>query len=147
MLFMKMSLQFWNLKWGNKGFIFTLDMIIAMTFTIIILILANYYVRSTENPLTKLQMEKTGSDIAALLDNLGILDTLSDEEIEEDLEDILPVNYDIKLSIITKKGITLNIGSALPDDKYVISGKRVFVVTQNNIIADEAFVQYWIWLK
>src|SRR3989338_11673397 len=90
MLFMKMSLQFWNLKWGNKGFIFTLDMIIAMTFTIIILILANYYVRSTENPLTKLQMEKTGSDIAALLDNLGILDTLSDEEIEEDLEDILP---------------------------------------------------------
>ena len=147
MLFMKMSLQPLNSKLGNKGFIFTLDMIIAMTFTIIILILANYYVRSTENPLTKLQMEKTGSDVAALLDNLGILDTLSDEEIGEELESILPVNYDMHLNITTLTNVKLSIGSTIPDDKHIISGKRVFVVTQNNIIADEAFVQYWIWLK
>lgn len=147
MFCIKMRLQFWNLKLGNKGFIFTLDMIIAMTFTIIILILANYYVRATEQPLSKLQIEKTGSDIVALLDNKGVLDSLSTNQIRSYLEDLVPVNYNMTINILTKNGVNLNIGYDLPNDRFIISGKRVFVVSQGDEIIDHGKLQYWIWLK
>ena len=142
----KMSLQFWNLKLESKGFIFSLDMVIAMSFTIIMLVLANYYIR-TENPLSQLQIEKTGSDIAALLEHKGILDTLNSAVIKENLDKFLPVNDDMRLNITTKNNVRLIIGSNLPENKDIISGKRVFVIAQGSAITDHAKLQYWIWLK
>lgn len=168
-----MSQQSWSLKLGNKGFVFTLDMIIAITFTLMILTFANYYVRVNESSLPKLQMEKTGSDIVALLDHYGSLDNIVNgangteieepgdledylEDFEEDnffLEDVLPINYDMHINITSKNTIQLSIGSDIPSNTSIISGKRVFVVsylnetTQEREITDYAFLQYWIWLK
>ena len=142
-----MTMQSWNLKLGNKGFIFTLDMIIAMTFTIIVLVLANYYVRTGEDVFPQIQIEQTGSDISALLDHSGVLDGLVELDIESSLANLLPINYDMHINITTKNGIRLDIGNDLPDDKSIISGKRIFVITESEVITDHAFLQYWIWLK
>lgn len=150
---MKMKKQFCCLNYGSKGFVFTIDMIVAMVFAVLILVIANYSVRTGESSFSKLQIEKTGSDIAALLDHKGILDSLNNEIILNDLNDLLPINYDMHINISTFNDVTLTIGNSLPNDKFIISGKRVFVVstlnelTQELEITDYGKLQYWIWLK
>ncbi len=142
---MKMKKQLWNLKSRNKGFILSFDVVIAVFIVFLILTVATFYAtRASEDSLSKLQMVRVGSDILAILDYEGTLATLSSANIEIGLNELLPVNYNMRIEI---KGRTfgpmiVETDSETPEDRFIGSGKRVF-----NKNAQYYIARYWIWLK
>jgi hypothetical protein len=97
-------------KLTKKGVVFSLDAAIAVTVIIIILINSAYYFStSSKESLSQLQPVRIGSDILAILDYTGELETaiMTDpigstklqQDLIDDVEKYLPANYEMKLSI------------------------------------------------
>ncbi len=141
----------WNLRCGSKkGFIFTLDSLIAVVVMIAILTASSGYMSKIENSGVNIQVSRTGSDITALLENSGALENLSSSQIESSLNEILPNDYNMKLIIEctdTDLAETANvtIGSSLPEQKFVGAGRRFFVVKTDEV--NYCIAKYWTWKK
>tara|TARA_Y100000310_G_scaffold144893_3_gene144240 strand:- start:54152 stop:55039 length:888 start_codon:yes stop_codon:yes gene_type:complete len=97
-------------KLTKKGVVFSLDAAIAVTVIIIILINSAYYFStSSKESLSQLQPVRIGSDILAILDYTGELETAImidpigstklQQDLIDDVEKYLPANYEMKLSI------------------------------------------------
>ena len=132
---------------GKKGFIFTLDVTLAILLVIIVVVTANHYTRFDQGSTEDLQVTKLGSDIMAVLDNTELLDTLSTLMIEAKLKEITPPNYGIRLKITTSLSGSYVMGDELPEDRGIGSGRRVFVLTEGELIKDYGVVQYYMWLR
>jgi len=141
---MKMRKQPWILGYGNKGFIFTLDAAIAVFLVIIISLAANYYAAKGTEPLSRLQMVRTGYDLIAVLDNSGVLVSLDSALIENSLIEILPVNYEMRLEITGTypDQIVIETSSIPEGKKFVATGKRFFVSGGYYETA-----KFYIWLR
>jgi len=131
---------------GNKAFIFSIDVMIAVSVVAIIMIISAFYlVKAGDESISKLQTIRIGSDILALMDNDGTLDTLSVEETGTELNSLLPINYHMRIRIRCngQESVTVETTGAIPNDRFIGSGKRVFVSeTGNYCLAD-----FNIWLK
>lgn len=138
-----MKEQLWNLRYGHKGFVLSLDVAIAVIVVITILIAANQYVNRSDDSLAKLQMIRTGSDIIAILDRENILDTLNSGKIKEEKDAMLPVNYDMRIKINCKDVDTLE---KVPSKDVVGSSERIFV-TINQTDINYCTGRFWIWLR
>ena len=131
-----------GLRYGNRGIIFSLDIALATTVVMILLVASTYQVaKSDEKSLTKLQLSRIGNDITAYLDHQGILDTLDLTAIESNLTSILTVNYDMRIRI-EGSSQTIETTATIPDDRFVASGERILIINDNPAIA-----RYWIWLR
>ena len=142
---MKMKKRLWSLSSGNKGFVFSFDIMMAVLIVMLILAAATFYAtKATEDSLSNLQMTRTGSDILAVMDYDGVLKTLSTSSIEESLNELLPTNYNMRIEIKGKTfgPVIVETTSETPQDRFVGSGKRMF-----NVNADFYIARYWIWLK
>jgi len=140
----------WHCGFGNKAFIFSLDVTIAVLVSIIVLSAAVYYSTSTSDSLPTLQMSRTGSDILIVLYYNGTLNSWNSDTIEDEMYGMLPPNYDMRINLIRADrdvSSTVIAGSDLPENKMLVSGKRIFVRTAGNKISWYATAQYWIWLK
>lgn len=150
---MRTKKQLWNSHFGNKGFVFTLDALVAVVVAFILLAVANYYItKSSEDTFADLQMIRTGSDIITILDHIKSLDTLNPAIIEQDLAELLPEKYGIRLELSWEDAETSSpgsttVGDPLPTKKFIATGKRFFLVTVDEAITDYGMVRYWIWLK
>jgi len=154
------------LHYGNKGFVFSLDALIAIIVVIILLTTAYYYIaKSEENKLSNLQMAKIGSDILAVLDYKDMLkpsDLYQLQEIEDKVAELLPANYEIRIEIdhgcvcddnmsncndfesTTQCKDNFLIGTLdLPNDRFIATGYRFFVrqssVTFETVTYDDVF--------
>ncbi|MAG08759.1 hypothetical protein CMO89_04745 [Candidatus Woesearchaeota archaeon] len=131
---------------GNKAFIFSLDMIMAIIIVMSILIVSTFYItKASDETVSKLQTIRIGSDVLAVLDYKGVLDTLSVEDIEVELNRILPINHHIriKVSCNARDPIIVETTDIFPKERFIGTGKRVFVTnTGRSCIAD-----FTIWLK
>lgn len=131
---------------NKKAFVFSLDVIIAVTVVMSVLIVSMFYItKAGDESISTLQTIRIGSDILAVLDYDGTLDTLSALNIEEKLDVILPINYHMKIKIdcINQDPIIAETTDTLPTNRLIASGKRVFVTnTGEYCIAD-----FNIWLK
>ena len=137
----------WHFGFGNKAFIFSLDVTIAVLVSIIVLSAAVYYSSNASDSLPTLQMSRTGSDILIMLYYNGTLNSMG-PAIEENMNDMLPQNYDMRIKITKSDGSPLlEVGNELPNNKMLVSGKRIFTKTSGNKIDYYAVAQYWIWLK
>lgn len=142
---MKMKKQLWNSNSGNKGFILSFDVVIAVFIVLLILTAATFYAtRASEDSLSKLQMVRVGSDILAILDYEGTLATLSSPNIETGLNELLPASYHMRVEIKgrTFGPVIVETASEMPSDRFIGSGKRLF-----NKNAEYYTARYWIWLK
>lgn len=141
---MKMKKQLWISGYGNKGFIFTLDIAIAVFLVITIFLVANYYAVKGTEPLSRLQMVRTGYDLLAVLDYSDALASLDSTIIENALMEILPVNYEIRLEITGTypNSIIIETSSISEGRKFVATGKRFFVSGDYYETA-----KFYIWLK
>jgi len=141
---MKMRKQSWILGYGNKGFIFTLDAAIAVFLVMIIFLAANYYATKGTEPLSRLQMVRTGYDLIAVLDNSGVLVSLDSALIENSLIEILPVNYEMRLEITGTypDQIVIETSNIPEGKKFVATGKRFFVSGDYYETA-----KFYIWLR
>ncbi len=142
---MKTKKQSWPLPSGTKGFIFSLDAAIALFIVFMVLIASLYYVTRKEDSLSNLQLVKTGYDIITILDNDGSLKTVDSATIEQNLNDLLPVNYHYRLEINTTKSkyILLETSNEIPEDQFIGVGKRFFVANTNEF----GIAKFWIWVK
>ena len=188
---MKMKKQLWNLHCGNnlfgksvnekwkKGFVFALDAAIAVVIALMFLMTAHYYVVKAEgSSLPELQTARVGSDLMSMLDNQDLFpftDESDLENVEDELNEIAPGNYELRLevdykcecsdeisvpdcnelkeSIICENNFV--IGNEVSEDRFVASGQRFFVRIASVEYSGQEYpntfyygsVRYWIWLK
>jgi len=139
--------------YGNKkAFILTLDAFLALVVVLIALGAASSYIARSENVMPNIQTARIGSDIVKLLENTNSFDTLDATAIKNDIDNIIPPNYGMRLNIswadssLEKKG-SFEIGDKLPDKKFISTGERFFVVIANSSLTHYGLAKYWIWLK
>jgi len=150
-----MKKRSWNLVYGNKGFAFILDVFLAILLVILMLAASNIYIfKNTKDTSSNLQLSKTGSDIVTVLDNTKELDTLNKDSIEDSISSLIPENYGYRFNISWQKSgeqemQSFEIGNIVPNDKFVATGKKFFLVTNTDEtnITDYGSAKYWIWLK
>lgn len=131
---------------GNKGVIFTLDMAFAVIIAVIILSFSTYYIiKSDEGILNKGQINRVGSDITALLDHLGILDSTNQDIIRLGIQNNKISFYHYRLKIECDSGPNLESGENLPSNGFIGSGQRVFVRNRITTI-DNCIAKYWVWV-
>ncbi len=143
---MRMKKRLLSLLFGNKAFVFSLDVMIAITVVASILLLSMFYItKAGDESVSKLQTVRVGYDMLALLDNNGALDTLSVDSIAIELNRALPINYHMRIQANCKEQdpIIVETTGSFPKDRFIGAGKRVFVTnTSKYCIAD-----FSIWLK
>ncbi len=139
---MKMNQHILGLHYGSKGIIFTLDIALATTIVMVLLIASGYQVSKSDNQATaKLQLSRIGADVTAYLDHQGIFDSLNSEAIQNNLSSILTSNYDMKIRL-TGDFPTIETQNNISTKRFVASGERIVVINGNPGTA-----RYWIWLK
>jgi len=146
-----MRRQSWNSRFGNrKGFILALDAAIAVTIVVIIIAVSAYYTgKANEDPLTRLQMIRAGSDVIAVLDQQNIFETLEQEQIADEISSILPPAYEMRLRVngtFPQKVLTVETTKEDPGEKFLVSGERNMVL-YNATGNHYATVKYWMWLR
>lgn len=137
----------WRYGFGNKAFIFSLDAIIAVVVMTIVFGVIGFYTSRTTDSLPVLQMSRTGSDIVNVLYNVGEFSG-GMNEVETYMNEMIPINYDMRIEVIDSEvNLLKEAGNSLPENKMIISGRRVLARTVGNKITNYATIQYWIWLK
>ncbi len=132
-----------KLHYGNKGFVFTLDMLIAFTVFLIAFAISTYYVSQTsENKLNQLQMSTAASDLLAVLDNDSTLQSLNSTLIESEKNRLLTPAYDMRITIQTSDNETIDVGNVTPEGIFVATGQRYIAMEDNYAEAN-----YWIWAR
>lgn len=146
-----MRRQSWSSRSGNrKGFILALDAAIAVTIVVIIIAVSAYYTgKANEDPLTRLQMIRAGSDVIAVLDQQNVFETLEQEQIADEISSILPPSYEMRLRVngtFPQKILTVETTKEDPGENFVVSGERNMVL-YNTTGNHYATVKYWMWLR
>lgn len=142
---MKMKKQLLNSHFGNKAFIFSLDVIIGIMIVSSIFVASTFYIiKAGDESISKLQTIRTGYDVLALLDYQGTLDSLSVETIEIELNQLITINHHMrtKIKCVGQNPIVVETTNMFPKDQFIGTGKRIFVTNNNYCIAD-----FSIWLK
>ena len=150
-----MTKQSWNLRYGNKGIIFTLDALLALTLLGVMLFASNYFLfKGSEDQSVNLQLLRAGSDIITLLDNTKELDTLNANSIQNSINDLKPEIYEMRINVSWKSAgeselDSFEMGGTVPTDRFVAVGKRFFLVTdeQETNITSYGMIKYLVWLK
>jgi len=146
-----MKKQSWNSHSGNKkGFILSLDAAIAVLIVFIFIAVSTYYVgKANEDPLTRLQMVRAGSDIISVLDQKGVFETLTQTEISDEISSILPPVYEMRLRVngtFPQEILTVETTNETIGRQFVVSGERNLVM-YNETGNYYATVKYWMWQK
>lgn len=136
-----MKCRLYKSHYGNKGVIFTLDALVALIVFLIAFVVSTYYVsQASENKLAQIQMATYASDLLAVMDNNGTLQTLNSTLIENQKNELLPAAYDMRIILETSDSRSVDVGDIAPDGIFVITGKRYLVENQNYVEAS-----YLIW--
>ena len=146
-----MKKQSWNSHSGNKkGFILSLDAAIAVIIVFMFIAVSAYYVgRANDDPLTRLHMVRAGSDVISILDHQGVFETLTQTEIADEIEVILPPAYEMRLRIngtFPQEILTVETTNETSGKQFVVSGEKNLVI-YNETGNYFATVKYWMWLK
>ncbi len=144
--------QSWNLLFGNKGIVFSLDAVIAITIVLILLVYSSYYLStSSKESVSQLQITRVGTDAIAMMDLDGLLDlavTNYPELGSGRLDDVilnyskyLPPSYDMKIYITdTMESIT----NKTENDKIKNGlGPEGYAACPQNLVNSNDLVNYY----
>lgn len=143
---MKTKKQHWTYHFGKtKGFVLTLDMLIAATILIIVIAFTTYISANTaEDKLAIIQPSYIISDAINFLDNNQTLQTKNPETIENALNTMVPASFSYRIQITYSKSSTaIDIGNEIQKGVFVSTGKHYFYSGNNEL----GIVRYWIWPK
>lgn len=131
-----------NLVSGNKGIIFTLDVIVALFIVLFVMGVSLFFLnRSEESPIIKMQASRIASDITAVLDYSNKLSEVDTNKIKSEINSMIPEGYQIEFKIKCNNRVfdsREEIGK-----NEIFSGQRVFLDTKFN----PCIMRYWIWLE
>ncbi len=127
---------------NNKGFIFTLDAIIAAFILIFVLIFVHFAAnRSIEDKLALVQPASIVSDAITFLDHNQTLQTKDKALIQATLTQLIPSSLQTRIHIsFSTNAPAIDIGEEIPKGTFISSGKRYI-----SIGTDYAIVRYWVW--
>lgn len=132
----------------KAGFIFSLEMALAVFVVGSILLAASYYAtKSVSDPYLQLQALRTAEDITAVLDYSGSLTSFNAPIISRELANMLPVNYGMKITIngtFPEQGGYVETNESIPADRSIVGGSRIIVSTDGSYYG---MVRYYIWLR
>lgn len=150
MSYITMKKHYLNLRFGNKGFILSLDAAVAIFVVFIMIAISAFYIgRANEDPLPKLQMTRTGADIMAILDYEKTLESLDQDRVASEIKTLLPPNYQMRVVIngtFPAQVMTAETTTEPPGEQLIVGGKRSFVI-RNESNEYFATANYWMWLK
>lgn len=130
-------------RYGDRAIVFTMDMFVAITVFSIAFVVSLYYVSQTaENKIAQLQMANAASDLLAVMDNNGTLQTLNSNLIEAQETALLSNAYQMRILIQTSNNNTIDVGGIAPEGRLVVTGTRYFVTSSASGQA-----RYWIWAR
>lgn len=155
MFYTKMQAQFWSFQSGSKkAFVITLDAFFAFFLISLVLSATFFYMSMEKNVLLESQTARTGSDLLVLAENKGVLKSFTAYNISSFMNITLPQNYGMMINLTwADSGLaheySLDVGNALPEKKFIATGKRFFVVIDYNTttVTQYAMAKYWIWSK
>ncbi len=131
-----MACRIWSLRYPNKGYVISLDVMLGMLLVSIALTVS---LSMTEESVTEeINLKRLGYDIISVLDYSGVLGTFNSTSIENNLTMILPHNVNMSLTISkysTSGGLINSIGINEIKENYY-SGKWVFANATNFFKAD-----------
>ena len=131
----------WNSHSGNKGFIFTLDALIALfIIAITITVSGTFLLKNLNQNINSLQIEKIGADAIAVLDYNNDFNGLNKKTIESKINNIMPNNYDLSFKMECQN---ITVLSGNPPIRAIHSGERIIVTNK----LDYCYMRYWIWEK
>ena len=129
-----------NLRFGNKGFFLSLDMVMALFIVGIVLTASIFFIiRGQEDSLSLLQETKLAGDAISVLDYNKKFDSLSKDTIHDSINSVLPDNYNMSFRMECPTRIIQS--SEIFPNKFISSGEKV-VVTDN---LDYCVMRYWLW--
>ncbi len=120
----------------GRGFVFAMDAAVALFVMVMALATIGYFSYQAEkSPYSKIQLERTGDDVLAVMDMGGVLGSGNRTLIERELNRTLPANMDGRLVISTyyREGQGFNLisideyGSAQPQGASVYEVGRDFL--------------------
>ena len=148
---MRKTRQYSSLFYGkNKGFVLTLDAMFAVVIAVIAIAASSIYIgMSSGEPMSRLQMSRTGYDLLNIINHKGLWTSQAD--IESELSALLPASYVIVIKEQCDttwddlaKGNTETFD--LPN-KEIVSGENVIVKKIGAGQVDYCRVRFYIWLK
>lgn len=149
---MIIKMQQLTLLSGNKAFVLTLDAFMAVFLAVLVFAASAVYMSRSDNNFLDLQTEKMGSDIITLLDNSGTLDSLSQSQIQDYTNSIVPDKYGIRinmtwtdLDLVSENNFEF--GDSIPEEKFVATGKKFFAVTNSTEVKSYGLIKYYLWIK
>jgi len=131
----------WNLHYGNRGFILTLDILIALLIVMsAVIVSTTVMVKSSNKNLILLQVKAIGEDIATVLDYKKDFDTLYKNSISNNIKALLPENFEMSYKLGCP---SITIYDTAPQKRFTGTGKRVIVTSKG----EYCLLEYWIWPK
>lgn len=134
----------------NKGFILTLDALFAVIIAVIAIAAASTYTSgSYGEPMSRLQMSRTGYDLLDIVTQKGLW--ASQTDIETELSALLPASYSIILREQCSGGwndlAKSNAETFDLPDKEIVTGEKVIVKKLAARSINYCRVRFYIWLK
>jgi hypothetical protein len=138
---------------GFKGFVFSIDAILAVSIMIIFIIASFLMIaRSSEDAYANLQTVRLGNDLLAVLEKSGTFALWDEEAIEGTMNSSLQQGAGFHLQLDTYKHIngTFSLvnsgeyGQQLPKSVTVYGARRDFV-TQSGGETEYTIARLWIW--
>lgn len=134
---------------GAKAMVFVLDAAIAVSIAAVLLVAAALTISSyTPETASTIPMLKLGYDIVAVLEQNGVF-SKNEQSIEDELLQLLPVNYDMRLAItsINQSNATryrvIESTDLDPGNRFVGTGESVATTAG----LEHHLVRFWIWVK
>ena len=129
----------------KKGFILTLDMIIAIFITGLFVGAALLYTFQEDN-FSHLNMNRMTNDIMLILDQEGILQGLDQDTIETALLELKPIQYDMRLYVYTTEVnpvVIVETSTQEPENQFITKGQWFFL--SDNGTTSRA--EYYTWVR
>ena len=135
-----MKIRLLNLHYGNRGFLLTLDMSIALFIVGIMLVSSLFFIAKTsKEEILLLQQSKIMHDVFAVMDYNKAVDSTSRENIKSNLNNLLPKNYKAGFRLECKNKIIQDLN--ITPNSFISSGERIIVTDK----LDYCIMRYWLW--
>ncbi|MFH1249233.1 MAG: hypothetical protein V1660_03705 [archaeon] len=143
-------MEYCKLRYGNKGFVLSLDALVSIILVFVVIAVLSSTMQNKES-LNQIYLAKTGSDIAALVDNNNLINSLNSTLLRQEISNITQMeNVEINITTFNTDlsgRSSLNFTTSPYPEGFVSSGKRFFVIKNNNQISKFGVINYRIWKK
>ena len=130
-----------NFRCGNKAFIFSLDIFLALIIVLLFLFAALFFgLNINEENFAIIQQTKFADDAFSVMDYNKRFDSLNKNIIKNSIKNVFPDNYNVSFRIECENKIIEDMHNI--SNTFIVSGERAIVTEQ----MDYCKMRYWLWI-